>query len=96
MSVHDAASAVIEAARHAESIRDEASALKFYRVALRLGDVELQPEITAKIARLKLKIDAPDHSVRPEQQNRPDHSFCPAANRQDHSYRPESNRAERP
>ncbi len=66
MSVHDAASAVIEAARHAESIRDEASALKFYRVALRLGDVELQPEITAKIARLKLKIDAPDHTVRPE------------------------------
>jgi len=57
MPIHDAASAMVEAAEHARATGNEAQALKFYRSAWKLGDSELQSRITAAIALLQLHVD---------------------------------------
>ena len=57
MTNHEAAAAMVEAAEYAQSVGNEAKALKFYRVGWRRHDPELQQRITTAISLLRLHVD---------------------------------------
>ncbi len=57
MTDHEAAAAMVEAAEYAQSVGNEAKALKFYRVGWRRHDPELQQRITTAISLLRLHVD---------------------------------------